>query len=361
MVHQQNEGYIMQAQPAPFNETIVSNHFKPQVFNPHPWFKNAHLQTLWSRLAKYQPRVELFWQELTLPDGDFVDLAWTAPRATIAASHAPLLVIFHGLEGSAKSSYADQLMLEAKQQGWHAVVMHFRSCSGRPNRTARAYHSGDTADARFFVQYLAHEFTAKPLYAAGYSLGGNMLVKLLAESPELPIVAAAAVSAPLALAPSSQRINRGWSRMYRNHLLNSLKQKTLAKLENGVLANHLNITERCLLSIRDFPNFDNLVTAPLHGFSSASDYYRQCSGLQFLGAIQTPLLIVHAKDDPFTCKASIPDRNALSPQVHYELHQRGGHVGFIEKRNGNALPWLPPRLFNFFTEQEFYAHSMAKA
>lgn len=343
MVHQQNEGSIMQVHQARFNETIVSNYFQP-----HPWFRNSHLQTLWSRLAKYQPQTELHWQELTLADGDFVDLAWTASRPHVAASNMPLLVIFHGLEGSAHSSYADQLMLEATQQGWQAVVMHFRSCSGRPNRTARAYHSGDTADARFLIHYLAREFPKKPLFAAGYSLGGNMLVKLLAESPELPIVAASSISAPLALGPSSQRINQGLSRMYRNHLLNSLKQKTLAKLEAGTLADLLPISERALLSIRDFPSFDNLVTAPLHGFRDADDYYNRCSGLQFLGNIQTPLLIVHAKDDPFTCNASIPDRNALSAQVHYELHQRGGHVGFIEQRNGKAAPWLPPRLLHWF-------------
>src|SRR5690554_423566 len=339
----------MQAEHAPYNETFVSNHFKPHTFNAHPLFKNNHLQTVWSRVAKYQPVTELHWQELTLPDGDFVDLAWTAPHNVIAASNTPLLVIFHGLEGSAKSSYADQLMQEALQHGWHAVVMHFRSCSGRPNRMARAYHSGDTADPRFLIQYLAREFVGKPLFAAGFSLGGNMLVKLLAQSPELPIVAATAVSAPLALAPSSLRINQGWSRVYRNHLLDRLKQQTLAKLEAGIFTDILPITERSLLTVRDFPGFDNLITAPLHGFHSADDYYQQCSGLQFLGNIQSPLLIVHAKDDPFTCKASIPDRNLLSPQVHYELHQRGGHVGFIEKRNGKAQPWLPSRLFHWFT------------
>ncbi|HLV48738.1 MAG TPA: hydrolase, partial [Aliidiomarina sp.] len=159
---------------------------------------------------------------------------------------------------------------------------------------------------------------------------------------------ASSISAPLALGPSSQRINQGLSRMYRNHLLNSLKQKTLAKLEAGTLADLLPISERALLSIRDFPSFDDQVTAPLHGFRDADDYYNQCSGLQFLGDIQTPLLIVHAKDDPFTCAASIPDRNALSAQVHYELHQRGGHVGFIEQRNGKAAPWLPPHILHWF-------------
>ncbi|RUO42777.1 hydrolase [Aliidiomarina taiwanensis] len=334
----------MQAPPTSHNETIVSNHFKP-----HPWFRNNHLQTLWSRLAKYQCMATLHWHEFPLPDGDFVDLAWSDDPVTVAARPAPLVVIFHGLEGSARSSYADQLMLAARQQGWYAVVMHFRSCSGRPNRLARAYHSGDTGDARYFLQHLAEHFPNNPLFTAGYSLGGNMLVKLLAESPELPIVAASAVSPPLALAPSSVRVNKGWSRMYRNHLLNQLKQKTWLKLERGIIRSQLSISERTLLAIRDFPTFDNLVTAPLHGFADADDYYQQCSGLQFLPQVQHPLLVVHAKDDPFTCAASIPHPNQLSPQVHYELQQRGGHVGFIEQRQGKATPWLPPRLMHWFS------------
>lgn len=334
----------MQATQSSHNETIVSNHFKP-----HPWFRNNHLQTLWSRIAKYDPQSTLYWEEFSLPDGDFVDLAWSDDPVRIAASNAPLVVIFHGLEGSARSSYADQLMLAAVKQGWQAVVMHFRSCSGRPNRLARAYHSGDTEDARYFLQYLVEHFPNNPLFSAGYSLGGNMLVKLLAESPELPIVAASAVSAPLALAPSSLRVNKGWSRMYRNHLLNQLKQKTLAKLEQGIIGSQLTISERTLLTIRDFPTFDNLVTAPLHGFTGADDYYQQCSGLQFLPQVCRPLLVVHAKDDPFTCTASIPHSNQLSPHVHYELQQRGGHVGFIEQREGKATPWLPPRLMHWFS------------
>lgn len=333
----------MQGQPCRFNETIVSNYFQP-----HPWLRNQHIQTLWSRFTNYQANTHLYWQELTLPDGDFIDLAWTHAPDRLKTNPAPLLIIFHGLEGSARSAYVDQLLHAAKQQGWPAVVMHFRGCSGRANRTARAYHSGETNDARFFMQYLATHLPHTTFFAVGYSLGGSVLTKLLAESPELPIQAASIVSTPLALAASAQRINRGISRLYRNHLLNCLKQKTLAKLDLGLLQPYLSVTERQLLTIRDFYTFDQLITAPLHGFSSADDYYQKCSGLQFLGQLQTPLLILHAQDDPFTCRASIPHRNCLSPQVHYELYPHGGHVGFIERNQGKAQPWLPKRLLHWF-------------
>lgn len=329
-------------------------------FTAHPFLTNCHLQTLWSRIARYRPRTQLCWHSFELADGDFVDLAWSAPMAQVLADHdTPLVVVFHGLEGSVYSPYADHLMSYAQQRNWHAVTMHFRGCSGRPNRTHRAYHSGDTADACRLIEWL-HQHTRKPLFAAGFSLGGNMLVKLLGERPTLPLQAAVSVSAPLALGPSSERIDQGFSRVYRNHLVGALKRKVLAKQVAGQLHGRLDLTASQLEKIVNFRTFDDLVTAPLHGFDGVDDYYTRCSGLQFLPQVQRPLLILHAQDDPFTCVSCIPEPALLPPSVTHELSQRGGHVGFVTSHNGKPRFWLSQRIFDFFQQHSCQKHSAQK-
>lgn len=344
----------MQSSKPTCNETFVSKHFSTAAaasFEVPLWLRNPHLQTLWTRLSRYQPTMKLHTQCFDTADGDFVDLAWSHTRSEIYASDAPLLIIFHGLEGSAQSAYVDQLMHVAVTYGWQAVVMQFRSCSGRLNRTARAYHSGDTGDARAVIEWLYQQFPQRKRVAAGFSLGGNMLVKLLGESPDLPLDAAACISAPLALAPSSERINQGFSRFYRNHLLNSLKHKTWQKMQAGLLANQVKLGERALFAIQNFQQFDHEVTAPLHGFQGVDDYYQRCSGLLFLPLVRHPLLVIHAEDDPFTCEACVPAPEQLGATVRYELYPYGGHVGFFTNRGERGVkPWLPNRLIAWFAE-----------
>ena len=323
---------------------------EPAQFTAHPLLKNCHVQTLWSRLARYVPRSELYWQSFELSDGDFVDLAWTVPWQTaLEAADVPLVIIFHGLEGSVRSPYADDLMASAHARGWHAVTMHFRGCSGRPNRTHRAYHSGDTQDALELMTWLQQR-SDKVLYAAGFSLGGNMLVKLLGEQPSVPLQGAVSVSAPLALGPSSKRIDQGFSRVYRNHLVGSLKRKILQKHQQGVLRGHLDIDPKAIAKIVNFRTFDDIVTAPLHGFNDADDYYRRCAGLKFLPQVQRPLLILHAHDDPFTCVSCIPSPEILPPSVTHELSQHGGHVGFVGSDNGKPRFWLSRRILDYFLQ-----------
>lgn len=318
-------------------------------FKPHPLLKNCHLQTLWTRLARYRANSRVYWHSLSLPDGDFVDLAWSAPMPEcLHDSDTPLLIIFHGLEGSVRSAYADHLMNYANSNGWHAVTMHFRGCSGRLNRAHRAYHSGDTADARYFIETL-QQLTSKPLYAAGFSLGGNMLVKLLGEAPALPLRQAVCVSAPLALGPSSYRIDQGFSRIYRTHLLDNLKRKVLLKLQRGELANHIRLDASAIRRIVNFRTFDDQITAPLHGFRDVDDYYSTCSGLHFLSRVRHPLLIIHAADDPFTCAESIPQPDSYPANIKHELSEHGGHVGFISSRRGRPHFWLSQRIFSYFT------------
>lgn len=203
--------------------TTDANEFSSSAeFTPMRGFSNCHLQTMLPRLFRRKVKFTPHWHRLELPDGDFVDLAWSEDPAQ--ARHKPRLVVFHGLEGSLNSPYAHGLVEAAQKRGWLGVVMHFRGCSGEPNRMHRIYHSGETEDASWFLRWLQREFGHAPTAAVGYSLGGNMLACLLAkEGNDLPIDAAVIVSAPFMLEACSYHMEKGFSRIYQRYLLNLLK------------------------------------------------------------------------------------------------------------------------------------------
>lgn len=234
--------------------------------------------------------------------------------------------------------------------------MHFRGCHGVANKLPRAYHSGDTADFALFLQLCRSRYPQRPLLAVGFSLGGNVLVKYCGETGADNLLSGAvAVCAPLALAPSSDRINQGFSKIYQRYLLGRLKRTMLRKL--AVHADFpLALTPRDIHKIRSIRQFDDLLTAPLHGFRDAEHYYRSCSGLNFLPQVQNPLLLIHALDDPFLSPAVIPTQ--LPPSVQLKLYPRGGHVGFLA-----GTPWRPqfwldeavPLWFNHLLAQQEHA------
>ncbi len=308
------------------SELIAMIH--PSRFQPSWWARNAHLQTI---LARYLHRQRQHYQNerLDLPDGDFIDLAWAMPLQDEAR---PLIVLFHGLEGDVQSHYVQGMMAALHHQGWQPVLMHFRGCSGEPNRLLRAYHSGETEDAAFVLSTLRQRFPGRVMAAIGYSLGGNMLVNYLAKYHRNPLCAAVVVSAPLQLAACADRINRGFSRVYQRYLLDRMKlnwQRKLARHRHAGIDTDIN----AIASLREF---DNRLTAPIHGFNDADDYYRRCSGLPRLADIITPTLVLHAADDPFMTDAVIPEADALPPAITYELSRHGGHVGFM-----HGAPWRP--------------------
>ncbi|WP_035346360.1 MULTISPECIES: hydrolase [Dickeya] len=305
-------------------------------FQPLAGGSNPHLQTMLPRLLRRRPALQPHWQTLTLPDGDFVELAWSEDPA--AARHKPRVVLFHGLEGSFHSPYAHGMMAACQQRGWLAVVMHFRGCGRQPNRLARGYHAGETDDASYFLGWLARTFGNAPTAAIGVSLGGNMLACLLSQhdSANLPDVAAI-ISAPLQLEPCSRRLERGFSRVYQGYLLNLLRRNALRKL--AAYPNCLPVSAERLRQIRHLKEFDQLVTARLHGFADADDYYRRSSALPRLAQIRQPLLVVHAKDDPFMTTEVIPKLSQLPGNIHYCLTQHGGHVGFV------SGTWRQPQLW----------------
>ncbi len=309
---------------------------------------NPHLQTITPRILRKKPLFQPKWQTLETPDGDFLDIAWSEAWQSQEASQKPLFILFHGLEGSFNSSYANGLMHAFSNHGWLSVMMHFRGCSGRPNRLARAYHSGETDDARFFLEQLQHQFPGQPKVAIGISLGGNMLINYLANYCDDPILdAATVVSAPLDLAACASRIEQGFSKVYRNYLLNSLKSTALQK--EPQLNQALGINATTINTLSTLSEFDNLITAPLHGFKSAADYYHQCSGINIINQVQIPLQIIHAKDDPFMTQKVIPDYK-LNKNIHYRLFEHGGHVGFLSGSVIKPKFWLEQTIPRYYQD-----------
>ncbi|STD28040.1 putative hydrolase [Edwardsiella tarda] len=310
-------------------------------FSPAPLLRNPHLQTLLPRLLRRRVALTPTWQRLTLPDGDFIDLAWS--EAPLAARHKPRVVLFHGLEGGFYSPYAHGLLQACRAAGWLAVVMHFRGCSGEPNLLPRFYHSGKTGDARFFLAWLRRTLGEVPTAAVGVSLGGNMLACYLAEEgSQAPLTAAVLVSAPLQLAACAAHLESGAGRFYQRYLLHELKRSALRKQRCYPQLRALDPQQ--IRRLRRLREFDEQITAPLHGFAGTDDYYRRCSALPRLAAIRQPLLILQARDDPFMTAAVIPDRARLPSNIDYQLTEFGGHVGFINGTLRRPSLWLEQRI-----------------
>ncbi len=303
---------------------------------------NPHLQTLAPRFIRKKALFEPVWQTLDTKDGDFLDLAWSEDWQSEKAKNKPIFVLFHGLEGCFYSPYANGLMHAFAENGWLSVMMHFRGCSGKPNNLARAYHSGEVEDARLFLQHLDSLFPNQTKVAVGISLGGNMLANYLAQYNQEPLLdAATIVSAPLDLSACSQRIEQGFSKIYKTYLLSSLKRNALRK--HHLLKGELDLSYQSIKRVTKLYEFDDLITAPLHGFKDAQDYYQRCSGIHRLKDIKLPTQIIHAKDDPFMTEDVIP-KYVLPDNIDYRLFDQGGHVGFVA---GSALKpkfWLEEAL-----------------
>lgn len=298
-------------------------------FRPAWWLSSAHLQTLWAPLFRRPTRLQLRRERFELDDGDFLDLDWTTGES------GPVVLVLHGLEGSSQSPYALGLLAALQRRGWRGAVMHFRGCSEEPNRLERSYHSGETGDLSTVVNRLRSREPDMKLGVIGCSLGGNVLLKWLGETGEkAPIDAAVAVCVPFLLGDVADRLDRGFSRVYRQHLLRALRRKLRRKYSTRAPPPELDF--RVIERAKTMRSFDDAVTAPLHGFANAEEYYRCSSCRQFLGSIARPTLILHALDDPFMIEAVVPERDELSPTTRLELSARGGHVGFV-----NGPPWKP--------------------
>lgn len=322
------------------------------------WLPDGHTQTIWAALCARprrglpQPLVRERW---TTPDGDFVDVDCQAA----SAPGRPMLVLFHGLEGSSASHYAQAFADWAAENDVHWVLPHFRGCSGELNHGPRAYHSGDHEEIDWILQQLRRRQLAaggRCLMAAGVSLGGNALMRWAGEQGQAAARVAdaiAAICSPLDLAASGQAIGRGFNRMvYTRMFLRTMKPKALAKLQQypGLFPR-----ER-LLAARDLYEFDNVFTAPLHGFRDTEDYWRRASARPLLSRIQLPALLLNPLNDPFVPARSLPARREVAPLVTLWQPRHGGHVGFAEGRWPGHVRGLPDRVGTWLMAAAGAAH-----
>jgi hypothetical protein len=315
----------------------------PGTYRAPRWLRGGHAQTIYPALFLRGGTPRYRRERWDTPDGDFIDLDFL----DAGAAGAPRVVLFHGLEGSSSSHYAVALMRALARAQWNGMVVHFRGCSGEINRLPRAYHSGDAPEIGWILARLAR--AAGPLYAAGVSLGGNALLKWLGETGAeagAHLRAAAAVSAPLDLMAAGAALGQGLNLIYTRMFLATLRRKSLDKL-----ARFPGLFEReRVLRARNLREFDDVVTAPLHGFRDTDDYWTRASSKPHLAGVGLPTLVLNAKNDPFLPARHLPRPPEVSALVLLEQPDEGGHVGFPSGTFPGNLDWLPQRLLAFFNE-----------
>jgi predicted alpha/beta-fold hydrolase len=316
------------------------------------WLPGGHLQTIWPSLfsrATIGAEPSFRRERWTTPDQDFIDVDFLVDpqRPSADAATRPLLVLFHGLEGSSRSGYAKAFACLARDQGWSYAVPHFRGCSGELNLAPRAYHSGDYEEIEWILARMVQR-RGGPVLAVGISLGGNMLLRWAEESGTTAArkaLAVAAVCSPIDLAAGGRAIGRGFGRFtYTRMFLGTMKPKALAKLRQhpGLF------DERRLRAARDLYEFDNVFTAPLHGFVDADDYWTRSSSKPHLDEIRIPALVLNALNDPFVPAESLPRPSEVGPHVTLWQPREGGHVGFARGAlpPGNAMT-MPTSVFGW--------------
>jgi predicted alpha/beta-fold hydrolase len=350
-----------------------------------PWLPGGHTQTLYGALFAPSNRLRFVRERIDTPDGDFLDLDWSAPGlvlsprerqinrnnlpkhsaatrwiepqdSEIVAAHgdAPALVLLHGLEGSSNSRYVQSILQYFRARGWLVVLAHFRGCSGAPNRLARSYFSGDIDEVEFIIQAVMARSPNAAWHVAGVSLGGNALLKYLGErakSENTPdnLKAAVSICAPMDLVAAGNRLSQDrlcrW--LYTRYFLRSMKPKVLEKAHRFPGA--IDITR--VSAAKTLKDFDDAYTAPMHGFHDALDYWQKASSKPWLPYISLPTLIINPRNDPFIPEASLPGSTEASQVVVLHQPAEGGHMGFVTGRFPGSLTWLPSRLARFFNSR----------
>ena len=300
----------------------AASSFDPGDFVPARALRAPDAQTIVGNLARPTHRPQLGRERWDTPDGDFVDVDLLP-----AAAAAPHLLVLHGLEGSSKAGYVAAMLRGAHARQWGAAALNFRSCSDAPNRLLRSYHSGETGDALQVIARWRGRFSG-PLLAVGFSLGGNVLLRILEETGSAsPIDAAAAVSVPFDLARCARNIDSRSPALslYRLRFLRTLKRKALAKSRRFPGRFDVDRISR----LRGIVDYDDAVTAPVHGFASAAEYYARSSSGPAIGEIRRPTLLLSSRDDPMVPGETIPDRSRLAARTTLVATRHGGHVGFL--------------------------------
>jgi hypothetical protein len=323
------------------------------AYSPAWWLPGPHARTIWGRFFRQTRPLGTRTERWDTPDGDFIDIV-----RLDSAPGRPRLLILHGLEGTSQSHYARGLFLEAARREWAADLLLFRGCGGELNRAPRFYHSGETSDLDAVVRRLLDADHETPLVLAGVSLGGNVLLKWLGELGEsVPrrVVAASAISVPFDLERAARHIDHGFARVYQRHFLRSLRRKALAKLDR-----YPDLVPRQRIELaRTLYEFDDAVTAPVHGFADANDYYSRSSSIGFLSRIRVPTLLLNAVDDPFLPRDVLDRVRRVvesNDRIEVEFPAVGGHVGFISGPNP-----LRPFYYAEWRVTEFLEHALTAA
>lgn len=326
-----------------------ASHAEASIAGPGPysaprWLTGGHAQTLWPYFLR-RPDVPYRRERVDTPDGDFWDFDWLE---TPAAPDAPLVILFHGLEGSSGSHYARALMAELASICWRGVVPHFRGCAHEPNRLPRAYHSGDHEEIAAMLAAVRLRAGAEVvMHAVGISMGGSALLNWLGRAglgASAMLSTAATVCTPLDLMAAGTALGRGFNRIYAMHFLQTLKPKAF-----GLAARFPGLLDTARIRrAHSMWDFDDVVTAPLHGFAGTSDYWTRASSKRWLTTVAIPTLVLNARNDPFIPAQSLPGVAEVSPQVTLEQPRQGGHVGFLTGPAPGRIDWLPRRLVHFF-------------
>lgn len=345
------------------------------------WLPGGNAQTLYGALAAHHHAISFVRERVDTPDGDFLDFDWSGPGlfsdrqvsgelvkpdAQLAQTGArrwispddwaglpdhgdtPALILFHGLEGSSRSHYAQAIAQYFRARGWVVVIGHFRGCSGFPNRMARAYYSGDTTEVQFMLDTVRNRLPSARWHACGVSLGGNALLKYLGDYAGTAgwLAGAAGISVPVDLVACGNNLSDTWvgKHIYTRYFLRSMKQKMHDKASRFPG----NIDVYRLNHAKTLREFDNLYTAPMHGYKNALDYWTRASSKPALAAITVPTLVLNARNDPFVPQACLPGSTDCSEHVLLHQPSEGGHAGFVSGRFPGHLGWLPTRLGRFF-------------
>lgn len=348
------------------------------------WLPGSHLQTIYGAVVARYHQIGFVRERVNTPDGDFIDLDWTAPglfsdrlasgesaptdpglvhtaarrwiadgdrEALKTTPHTSALVLFHGLEGSSKSHYAQAIAQYFRARGWIVVIAHFRGCSGFPNRMARAYYSGDSEDIAFMLNTVRSTAPHARWHSVGVSLGGNAMLKYLGEQHTSidGLTASAAISVPLDLVASGAQLSDNrFGKLYSRRFLKTMRLKVAEKARRFPG----NIDVLRLAQIKTLREFDDMYTAPMHGYKNALDYWTRASSKPLLSQIAIPTLVLNARNDPFVPGPSLPDSYDCSDEVLLHQPAEGGHVGFVTGRFPGTLSWLPMRIARFFESGE---------
>ena len=292
------------------------------------------------------PSLNLLEETLELPDQDFLEWFWL--RDTYEApAEAPTILILHGLEGCARSNYVQDLMRQLGSLGWRVVVMQYRNCGEKPNRLAQSYHAMRWQELDWTVENLRGRFPGAPIGVVGFSIGGSILLNWLGQNEIKHIATACAISVPYKLAPCADRLNQGFSKIYQTYLMGRLKRSAVRK--GDLLKDALGLSDLSQINkLNTLWEFDDLLTAPLHGFKNVHDYYEKASCRQYLKSVQVPTLLVHALDDPFMVPEVVPQASELSGLIQTAFVPVGGHVGFVSgSLPGKEWSWLSQIVPNF--------------